>query len=122
MYNPQRYSRNLDFSVKMIKELFDKNKSLLKWSSEPESILDLGIGDGRMTKEVILPIVPKNFKEYIGGDISETMLRSAERTINCDNYRGLILDAQAKSVPTEMRNRFHHIFANFLLHHTRDTR
>lgn len=122
MYNPQSYSRNLDFSVKIIKQLFEKNKKFLKWSSEPESILDLGIGDGRMTKEVIIPIVPKNIKEYVGGDISEIMLKSAEKTLNYEKYRSFIIDAQAKSVPVEMKNRFHHIFANFLLHHTRNTR
>lgn len=122
MYSPQKYSKNIEPVVNIIRTVFLKNAKLLKWKSEPESIMDLGVGDGRMTKEVILPSVTKNIKEYVGADISEVMLKNAEKTIDHEKFRTVVLDAQTKKIPVQMKNRFHHIFANFLLHQTRDTR
>lgn len=122
MYNPQKYSKNIDRFINITKTVFEKNKELLKWSSDPESILDIGIGDGRITKEVIIPQVAANIKEYVGGDISDIMLFSAQNTINHDKFKTVVINIQASNVPGDLKNRFHHIFANFVLHHTPDIR
>lgn len=115
MYNPQKYSRNLDPFVDIAKELFQNHWDLLKWNSESESILDLGIGDGRITKEVILPLIPCNIQEYIGCDISDTMLYQAAKTIDLNKFKTYQLDASTRSLPCEMKSRFDHIVSSFLL-------
>lgn len=122
MNNPQLYSKNLDQSVILIRGVLQKHKELLKWNSEPESILDLGIGDGRMAKEVIFPLIPSNIDEYIGGDISETMIASVKKMISHEKFKTIVINAQTTSIPSELKNRFDHIFSNFLLHHTQDVR
>lgn len=117
MYNPQQYSRSIGLLVNATKNVFEKHANLLEWNSEPESILDHGIGDGKMTNEVILPLIPRNIKEYVGADISNTMLETAKQTVKHDKLKFVQLDAATRELPNEMRNRFHHIFSNLMLHH-----
>lgn len=78
--------------------------------------MDLGIGDGRMTNEFKLPIVPKNIEEYIGADVSQPMLQCAKETVRHEKFRIVQLDITAANVPVEMKNRFHHIMSNNLFH------
>lgn len=87
MFNPKMYSPHIDACIAISKQLYKKHETLLKWNPESESIADLGIGDGRMTKEVILPIIPKNVKEYVGGDISDIMLNTAKVTIQHEKFK-----------------------------------
>lgn len=122
MINPKSYSRNLNHVVEVVKDCYGRYQKLLIWRSQPESILDIGIGDGRMSTELIAPILPKNLKEYIGADISEVMLQSAKETIAHPKFSTFQLDAATKNLPDEMRNRFDHVFANGLLHHVQDIR
>lgn len=122
MQDPKAFSRNLNHTVNVIADLYKQHGGLLKWKSEPESILDLGIGDGRVTKDVVLPFIPKNVKEYLGADLSSPMVNSANKKVLHPNFRAIQLDAATKNLPTELRNRFDHIFANGLFHHVQDTR
>lgn len=120
--NPKWYSQHLDPFVDTTKAFVENPSKHLKWSLKPESILDLGIGDGKMTKVVILPLIPINIKEYIGGDISEKMLSSAKATISHEKFKTLRIDATTKNLPNELKNRFDHIFSYNLFHHTQDLR
>lgn len=116
MYSPQKYSQNLKPYVKIARELFEKHCKLIKWNSQPESILELGVGDGKITNEVILPLVPKNIKEYVGADISDAMLTSAKRTISHAKFEIFQLDGATRNLPEELKERFDHVFSNYCLH------
>lgn len=122
MYDAAGYSRHIDQLVNATRKLVDTNKKLLKWQQKPESILDLGIGDGKTTKEVIIPILPSNIKEYIGADISETMLQSARETIKHEAFKILQIDGTSKCLPDDMINRFDHIFSNYFFNYIQDVR
>lgn len=116
MYNPQRYSRSIEPYTQIAKDLFQKHEKLFKWNSEPESILEIGVGDGKITNEIILPMIPKNIEEYIGSDISEVMLESAMKTITHDKFKTFQMDAGSRNIPNEVKNRFHHVISNYCLH------
>lgn len=120
MYCPNEYSLHLDCIIPLTKQLVEKNKKFLNWRNEPESILDLAIGDGRMTRETILPILPKCIKEYIGLDISEVMLQTAKETINLETFSTIQLDATTKSLPINLINRFDHIISNYFFHYIQE--
>lgn len=122
MNDPDKYSENLDQFVDIARVLFEKHKTLLQWFPEAESIIDLGIGDGKLTKDVILPIIPTNIQEYIGCDISENMLASAEKTIQLLHFQTRQMDITSENLPSEMIGRFHHVFANYLFHHLQELR
>lgn len=116
MLEPVGYSKNLGQFVSAIQVLFKRHNNLLKWHHESESIMDIGIGDGRMANEVFIPSIPKNVKEYIGCDFSVDMLESSKRTITSPKFKTFQMDITTETVPIEMRNRFHHIFSCFLFH------
>lgn len=104
------------------KKRYEKYSEMLKWNSEPESILELGIGNAVITKEVILPLIPKNIKEYIGCDKFELPLKLAAENVIHENFKTYQMDAASKNIPEEFKNKFHHIFVNHLFHHTIDIR
>lgn len=120
--NPKWYSQNIDPFVDTTKTLIEKPSKYLKWVSKSESVLDLGIGDGKMSKGVIFPLIPRNIKEYIGGDISEAMLNCAKKTICHVRFKTLLIDATTKNISIKLKNRFDHIFAYNLFHHTQNLR
>lgn len=122
MIEPSGYSENLGPYVDVARNIFNKHKNLLKWNDEPESIMDLGMGDGRVTKEIFLPNIPQNIKEYVGCDISLDMLISSKKVIGHSHFQTFQMDATVETVPAEMRGRFHHIFSNYLFHHIPNTR
>lgn len=122
MQNPETFSRNLDHIVTVIGDLYEKHGGFLKWKPESECILDLGIGDGRVTREIVLTIIPKNVKEYVGADLSEPMLKSVTKTLLHPKLQTLQLDAATKNLPNDLKNRFDHVLANGLLHHVQDAR
>lgn len=102
--------------------LYQKYGKLIKWSTEPVSILELGIGNGILTEKVLLPIIPKNIKEYIGCDVFEPILDFASEIVTHDKFKTYQLDVATKNLPNELKNRFDHIFSNNLFHHIQDTR
>lgn len=120
--NPQLYSRNVGPLLNLTRILFEKHGKLLKWKTESEAILDVGVGDGTIARDVFLPSTPENLKEYVGSDISEAMLKRAKDIVLHPKFSTINLDITNKNVPQQLLNRFHHIFVNLVLHALNDPR
>lgn len=114
----QAFKKYADYT----RSLYMKFAKELKWSEEPESILDVGIGGGELSTYVLLPILPEKIKEYIGCDLFESALKIAEGNLNHEKFSTYQMDILTKNIPEEFKNRFHHVFANYLFHHTQDLR
>lgn len=104
----------VDLNIKAMEQA----KSFIRWSSNPESIIDVGIGDGRVTNEAILPMLPENIKEYVGADLSTNALNFSKTTVTHPKYKTIQIDICSNELPIEYQNRFDKVFACFLLHMT----
>lgn len=98
------------------KTILDKYFHFFKWSNTPESIIDVGIGDGNVAQNITIPHLPKNIKEYIGCDLSQNMLDFSKTIIDHPKYDTVKLDICAEDVPLEYQRRFDKVFACLLLH------
>lgn len=115
MHKAEAYAKGSSH-VNINKIALGKYWQFIKWGDEPESILDIGIGDGRVTKYAILPNISKEIKEYIGSDISQEMLNFSKTVIDHPKYVTVQMDICSNEIPLEFQNRFDKIFSCFLLH------
>lgn len=115
MEKPELYTKG-NSKVVINKAALEKYGQYLRWSKSPESIIEAGIGDGKVTQQVIIPFLPNNIKEYVGTDISDKMLVFSNNLIEHPKYKTAVLDICAKEIPQEFHNRFDKAFASLLLH------
>lgn len=115
MNHPKLYSK-LESNVTINAKFIEQYWHYLKWGKKSESILDAGIGDGKVTKNVIMCRLPNNIKEYIGLDISPKMLNFSEATIKHSKFNTCLMDICTKEISPQYQNRYDKVFAFFLLH------
>lgn len=122
MNNPVLYSRHLEPLLELSQSLIEQYREFLKWNEGDVSVMDIGIGDGRMAKEILVPILPNNVKEFFGSDTSESALKHAENIMNMPTFKTVKLDIATSSLPEELKNRFTNVFSSFCLHNIKNTR
>lgn len=120
MNTPELYTKCLGPIMEITKKIYKNHQTLLNWNFETESVMDVGIGDGMVANEIIIPSLPKNFKEFIGCDISDDALNSAKKRITIPNSHFINMDISSKNIPVEYLKRFDHIFCNRCLHNLHD--
>lgn len=114
MNKAEQYAKGQN-QITINEKALSQNWNHIRWN-HLESIMEVGIGGGRVTKHVILPKISANLKEYIGSDISERMLEYCNTIIDHPKFSTLALDICAKTLPEQLHNRFDKVFACFLLH------
>jgi len=96
---------------------------LLQWKKDGEdAILDIGCGAGDVTKDLLLPLVPKTFGKLIGVDISEEMVEFAKT--RCENSKISFeqMNIEAEDIPVDFEEGFDHILSFYCLHWIQDQR
>ncbi|XP_056634472.1 juvenile hormone acid O-methyltransferase-like [Diorhabda sublineata] len=102
-------------SLRLALRHVNKYKHLLKWK-ENESILEIGCGDGTNAKQVILPILPKDYKEFHVSEKEPDFVKYIQRNVIIPKLEVFKQDIVDDEVPKELENRFDHIFGFFVLH------
>lgn len=120
MYQPALYSDNNNCAVRSIQYLMSKYGKLINWKKN-ESIIEVGLGDGRVSYHGLVPNIPQDFKEYVGTDISASMLEHAKNVIVSEKARFEVLDV-VKDVPLKYENSFDHVFSFLLFHWIKETK
>lgn len=116
------YSRNLDPVLEVIGSIISHHSNLIDCNREMVSVMDIGIGDGRMAKQVIMPIFENNLQEFVGCDVSASALDHAEREINLSKFSTVQMDIGTLNVPEDIKNRFTNIFSCLCLHNVKNIR
>lgn len=97
--------------------VLDNYFRLVKWDPDERcTILDVGCGDGDVTLELLVPRLPKNFKNLIATDVLGEMINFAK--LKCRNSKVSFdrFDISADNVPVDYEKRFDHIFSFYCLH------
>lgn len=115
MEKPELYSK-ANGAVTVNRMVLSKYWNFVRWSNDFESVFEAGMGDGNVTRQVIIPLLPDNLKEYIASDISNKMLNFANTVIQNCKLTIIQLDICSEEIPLEYHSRFDKVFACFLLH------
>ncbi|XP_071564715.1 juvenile hormone acid O-methyltransferase-like [Temnothorax nylanderi] len=84
--------------------------------------MDVGCGPGDITKDFLLPSLGSN-AQIIGTDISESLIKYANKTFNDENRLYFeVLDIQTKNLPEKYISEFNHIFSLHALQWCNDIR
>lgn len=60
MNNPHLFTKNIGPVKKIAKAVYEKHKKILYFNSSAESVMDIGIGDGVIAKDIIIPSLTTN--------------------------------------------------------------
>ncbi|XP_028130370.1 juvenile hormone acid O-methyltransferase-like [Diabrotica virgifera virgifera] len=105
----------------LTKQKFEKYGHLLKWKKN-ESILEFGAADGNTSVNSVLPVLPKDYKEYVLTDISPNMVEHMKKNLNIPRSKIMQHDIGTIRLQDDLKNRFDHIFGIFVMHMVPDPR
>ncbi|CAG9864132.1 unnamed protein product [Phyllotreta striolata] len=96
------------------------NVALKKWNhalnwKKNESILEIGMGPGYNSEKSLIPLIPKDYNEFIGSDVSKEMLDYLNKNCLIPKSKFVFLDVMNEP-PVEYQNRFDHIFGFTVMH------
>ncbi|XP_056630803.1 juvenile hormone acid O-methyltransferase-like isoform X1 [Diorhabda sublineata] len=120
MLEPELWGKSTNFLANLHKQHMSHLEKLITWKDN-ESIFEFGIGDGTNTKQTLLPILPQDYKEFIGSDISHEMIEFVQSNMSDTRSKFIKLDICSKNIPNELLNRFDHIFSFCVMHWLQNT-
>ncbi|VEN40877.1 unnamed protein product [Callosobruchus maculatus] len=121
MNQPKLYSQSNTTQLTDNTDMLNNHLKMIEWHKE-ENILEIGVGDGRCTTELLIPSFPKDFHSYVGTDISESMVEFAKENYKLPRVKFMKLDIQSPEIPATLHEKFHHIFSMLCLHWVRNNR
>lgn len=74
------YAKTNKYQKDAAKKALDKFAPLLQWredGGDGDSVLDIGCGNGDVTIELILPLLPPECRHLLASDMSDEMIKYA---------------------------------------------
>ncbi|CAG9819632.1 unnamed protein product [Phaedon cochleariae] len=122
MDQPQTYSQYNDLQRTDNLFVLQTYLSLSRWSSDGESVLDVGSGDGKFAVESLIPRLPRTMGRFVGCDCSEAMVRFANENYGRQGREFVRFDIVSEALPEGFAGGFHHIYSFYALHWVRKQR
>ncbi|XP_044750891.1 juvenile hormone acid O-methyltransferase-like [Coccinella septempunctata] len=121
--NPLKFYQNAVYHLDHVKTQYvNFMKSMNIPKNRPLSVLDIGLGSGRVFYEVLLPLLPKNVSEIIGSDREIEMIDFC-RSMNEDpRITFEKLDITDENLPNHLQKRFDLAFSSYCFSYLRDLR
>lgn len=96
--------------------------NLLKWKPYKENVLDVGCGDGSVTKEILYPLLENHLDRIYAVDVSAGMIEHAKANNNMDEIEYSIMDMGSDDGIDKVKSKFDHIFSFYCTHWIVDQR
>ncbi|XP_077273752.1 juvenile hormone acid methyltransferase isoform X1 [Temnothorax americanus] len=81
--------------------------------------LDVGSGPGYITKEMLLPMLPRD-AEIVGADISQPMVNYARQKYSDERLSYIVLDIEASELPSDQVEQYDNVVSFYCLHWCND--
>ncbi|XP_022905522.1 juvenile hormone acid O-methyltransferase-like [Onthophagus taurus] len=123
MYQAKLYSNYNGLQKNDAKYVLDNYFNLVKWNGDlDETVLDVGCGDGNVTIDLLLPLLPKNAEKLLGVDISKDMIKFARDNNRREKVEYDVMDVGGVLDDVHLLdgNCFQHIFSFYCLHWVQD--
>lgn len=114
MVLPELWSKSSHFSLLVAIAHLKKYSHLLNWKKQ-ESILEFGFANGYNSCRSLVPLLPNDYKEFFGTDLSSEMIEDAKKQCLIPRSTFLQMDITSK-IPAEFQNRFDHVFSFNSIH------
>lgn len=111
---PELYKESSDITYVGAQYMLEKYKNLIKWK-EDASIFEFGVGDGSHSRQLLWPLFPRKYKEFIATDLSKTMVDFAKNNQSASRAKICNFDITCENVPYDYRSRFDNIFSIFTM-------
>ncbi|XP_072377363.1 juvenile hormone acid O-methyltransferase-like [Diabrotica undecimpunctata] len=99
----------------LTKETLNKYRHLLKWKKN-ETIFEFGAAHGNTSVKSVLPVLPKDYKEYVLSDISPDMVNHMKKNLKIPRSKIIQHDIATERLQDEFKNKFDHIFGIHVMH------
>lgn len=114
MVLPKLYSNSNNLTVLTTGVILKKFQHLIEWKDKP-SILEFGFADGTNSQKSLHPLLPADYNEFIGVDISKPMVEYVKKHVVMPRSEFVQLDIATKNLPKQFQNRFDHVFSFYTL-------
>lgn len=116
MVEPKSYSKHSDLQKTDNVFVLDNFLELVRWGGDDETVLDVGVGDGKFAVENLVSAFPRSFGKFVGCDISQEMVVFARENYKDSRIEFVQLDVSCDEIPADFRSHFHHIFSFYTMH------
>lgn len=118
-----KYYRNATYHLGFVKNCYlNFMKSMNISKTDQLSVMDIGIGGGRIFYEVILPLLPSNVSEIVGTDIDHEMIEFCHSMNKDPKISFEKLNIEDKNMPKHLQNRFNIVFSSYCFSYVKDLR
>lgn len=119
MYNAELYQEANIVQKRDVIACLDLYAVNIKWKKSNNRIMDVGCGDGSITK-ILMNYVPTDFK-LVGSDISKNIVKFANKHYSNEKTSFVVLDISG-CLPESMKSNFDLVFSFYALHWVLDQR
>ncbi|GBP58408.1 Juvenile hormone acid O-methyltransferase [Eumeta japonica] len=115
MKEAELYKQSNDLQRRDAEEVLKEYSAKIFWKEYGDRVLDVGCGDGSVTVDLLRRHMPLDFKRLLGCDISETMVKHANRHHRDYRTEFSVLDIEGP-IPEDLIEKFDHVFSFYTLH------
>ncbi|ALC40009.1 jhamt [Drosophila busckii] len=106
------------------KLILDEYANILQWRADgQDTLLDVGSGSGNVLMDFVHPLLPKDYSQLVGTDISSKMVGYANKCYHLyERTKFRVLDIGCQQLPAELQGRFDHVTSFYCLHWVQNLR